>query len=174
MGAVETLIVWENLDVTRHYLRDSTGSEIIVHTHAPPAAANTSKVVENQSGINALSEVDRAKFIDKVTGLEMEQSRESQPMLEWLAENYTSMGAQLEVSLNYSKSRLHCIDFCLSLMVTVHHQQISRRISVSFLLVCVLFCFQRHFPSPFFSFSPSSPPLPLPLLPTTDTPFPRT
>ena len=100
MGAVETLIVWENLDVTRHYLRDSTGAEIIVHTHAPPAAANTSKVVENQSGINALSEVDRAKFIDKVTGLEMEQNREPQPMLEWLAENYTSMGAQLEVSPN--------------------------------------------------------------------------
>ncbi|GAA5827223.1 hypothetical protein JCM5353_007983 [Sporobolomyces roseus] len=103
MGAVETLIVWENLDVTRHYLRDSTGSEIIVHTHAPPAAANTSKVVENQSGINALSEVDRAKFIDKVTGLEMEQSRESQPMLEWLAENYTSMGAQLEFITNKSQ-----------------------------------------------------------------------
>lgn len=100
MGAVETLIVWENLDVTRHYLRDSSGSEVIVHVHAPPPSATTSKAAEAATGggINALSEVDRAKFIDKSTGLEMEQSREPQPMLEWLAENYTSMGAQLEVS----------------------------------------------------------------------------
>ncbi|GAA5938897.1 translation termination factor eRF1 [Sporobolomyces koalae] len=103
MGAVETLIVWENLDVTRHYLRDSTGAEIIVHTHAPPPAANQSKAAENATGINALSEVDRAKFIDKTTGLEMEQNRESQPLLEWLAENYTSMGAQLEFITNKSQ-----------------------------------------------------------------------
>ncbi|GAA6063648.1 hypothetical protein JCM10212_007048 [Sporobolomyces blumeae] len=103
MGAVETLIVWENLDVTRHYLRDSNGAEIIVHTHAPPASATTSKAAENATGINALSEVDRAKFIDKATGLEMEQSKEPQPLLEWLAENYTSMGAQLEFITNKSQ-----------------------------------------------------------------------
>lgn len=105
MGAVETLIVWENLDVTRHYLRDSSGSEVIVHVHAPPPSATTSKAAENATGggINALSEVDRAKFIDKSTGLEMEQSREPQPMLEWLAENYTSMGAQLEFITNKSQ-----------------------------------------------------------------------
>jgi peptide chain release factor subunit 1 len=102
MGAVETLIVWENLDVTRHYLRDSTGAEHIVHVHAPPPAANTSKAVSAevaaQGGINALSEQDRLKFLDKTTGLEMEQSKEPQPLLEWLAENYQNMGAQLEVS----------------------------------------------------------------------------
>ncbi|GAA5833932.1 hypothetical protein JCM3766R1_002476 [Sporobolomyces carnicolor] len=108
MGAVETLIVWENLDVTRHYLRDSTGAEHIVHVHAPPPAANTSKAVSAadnaaSGGINALSEQDREKFIDKQTGLEMEQSKESQPLLEWLAENYTSMGAQLEFITNKSQ-----------------------------------------------------------------------
>ncbi|GAA5897153.1 translation termination factor eRF1 [Sporobolomyces salmoneus] len=105
MGAVETLIVWENLDVTRHYLRDSTGAEHIVHVHAPPPAANTSKAAENAQGggINALSEQDRAKFLDKTTGLEMEQSKEPQPLLEWLAENYQSMGAQLEFITNKSQ-----------------------------------------------------------------------
>ncbi|GAA6014249.1 hypothetical protein JCM11491_005014 [Sporobolomyces phaffii] len=106
MGAIETLIVWENLDVTRHYLRDSTGAEVIVHVHAPAPAANTSKAASGEAqggGIAALSEMDRAKFIDKQTGLEMEQSREPQPMLEWLAENYTSMGAQLEFITNKSQ-----------------------------------------------------------------------
>lgn len=66
LGAVETLIVWENLDVTRHTLRTSTGAEVIVHTHAPPPTASNAKV-DGQTGINALSEKDREKFIDKVS-----------------------------------------------------------------------------------------------------------
>jgi peptide chain release factor subunit 1 len=86
LGAVETLIVWENLDVTRHILRDSHGAEIVVHTHAPPPTASNAKVEGPQSGIAALSEVDRAKFIDKETGLEMEQASEPQNLLEWLSE----------------------------------------------------------------------------------------
>ncbi|KAL1714160.1 hypothetical protein EV715DRAFT_295427 [Schizophyllum commune] len=45
LGAVETLIVWENLDITRY-------------------------------------EKDREKFIDKSTGLEMEQVQEPQALLE--------------------------------------------------------------------------------------------
>jgi peptide chain release factor subunit 1 len=73
MGAVETLIVWENLDVTRHVLRDSQGAEHIVYAHAPPPAASNNKN-EAAIGIAALSEIDRAKFIDKATGLEMEQA----------------------------------------------------------------------------------------------------
>lgn len=88
LGAVETLIVWENLDVTRHRLRDSNGAEIIVHTHAPPPVANNAKVEGVQTGINALSEVDRAKFIDKTTGLEMEQNGDPINLLEWFAEHY--------------------------------------------------------------------------------------
>lgn len=89
LGAVETLIVWENLDVTRHRLRDSNGAEIIVHTHAPPpTAANNAKVDGGQSGINGLSAVDREKFIDKTTGLEMEQAGEPMNLLEWFSEHY--------------------------------------------------------------------------------------
>ncbi|GAA5919384.1 hypothetical protein JCM1841_005981 [Sporobolomyces salmonicolor] len=103
MGAVETLIVWENLDVTRHVLRDSQGNEVVVHAHAPPPAANTSKVEGNQSGLAALSEVDRAKFMDKTTGLEMEQVQEPQNLLEWFSEKYKDFGAELEFVTNRSQ-----------------------------------------------------------------------
>lgn len=93
MGAVETLIVWENLDVTRHVLRDSSGAEIIVHTRAPPANSKTEGAT---SGIAALPEEERSKFLDKSTGLEMEQASEPQNLLEWLSEKYKDFGAELE------------------------------------------------------------------------------
>lgn len=32
LSAVETLIVWENLDITRHRLRDSQGREHVIYT----------------------------------------------------------------------------------------------------------------------------------------------
>ncbi|GAA5832742.1 hypothetical protein JCM11251_005747 [Rhodosporidiobolus azoricus] len=102
MGAVETLIVWENLDVTRHVLRDSQGKEVIVHTSAPPvnAAGNKSDAA---TGIAALSEVDRAKFIDPATGLEMEQAQEPTNLLEWFSEKYKEFGAELEFVTNRSQ-----------------------------------------------------------------------
>ena len=79
MGAVETLIVWENLDVTRYILRNAAGEEIIIH------------VAKDQ-------EKDREKFIDKSTGLEMEQAAEPMSLLEWFADKYKDFGATLEVS----------------------------------------------------------------------------
>jgi peptide chain release factor subunit 1 len=107
LGAVETLIVWENLDVTRHTLRDSNGAQVIIHTQAPPPTASNAAAASKDSNpssnatamsnaIAALSEVDRAKFIDATTGTEMEQAAEPQPLLEWLAENYQAFGATLE------------------------------------------------------------------------------
>jgi len=33
MGAVETLIVWENLDITRYVLRNAAGEEVIVYAN---------------------------------------------------------------------------------------------------------------------------------------------
>lgn len=107
MGAVETLIVWENLDVTRHVLRDSQGAEHIVYAHAPPPAASNNKN-EAQIGINALSEMDRAKFIDKATGLEMEQAAEPVNLLEWFSEKYKEFGAELEFVTNRYAPRLLC------------------------------------------------------------------
>ncbi|KAL8283398.1 hypothetical protein RQP46_005808 [Phenoliferia psychrophenolica] len=103
LGSVETLIVWENLDVTRHRLRDSNGAEIIVHTHAPPPVANNAKVEGVQTGINALSEVDRAKFIDKTTGLEMEQNGDPINLLEWFSEHYKEFGCEFELVTNRSQ-----------------------------------------------------------------------
>ncbi|KAI0303515.1 peptide chain release factor eRF1/aRF1 [Multifurca ochricompacta] len=93
LGAVETLIVWENLDITRFVLRNAAGvcdllkrvpEEIVVH-------------------VNREQEKDREKFIDKSTGLEMEQTQEPQPLLEWFAEKYKEFGANLEFVTNRSQ-----------------------------------------------------------------------
>ncbi|KAH9977318.1 peptide chain release factor eRF1/aRF1 [Lactifluus volemus] len=84
LGAVETLIVWENLDITRFILRNAAGEEIIVH-------------------VNKEQEKDREKFADKSTGLEMENSQEPQPLLEWFAEKYKEFGANLEFVTNRSQ-----------------------------------------------------------------------
>ncbi|KAI0032352.1 peptide chain release factor eRF/aRF subunit 1 [Vararia minispora EC-137] len=84
LGAVETLIVWENLDITRYVLRNAAGEEIIVHS-------------------NKEQEKDREKFMDKSTGLEMEQADEPQALLEWFAEKYKDFGANLEFVTNRSQ-----------------------------------------------------------------------
>ncbi|EPT00075.1 hypothetical protein FOMPIDRAFT_1023889 [Fomitopsis schrenkii] len=84
LGAVETLIVWENLDTTRYVLRNAAGEEIIIH-------------------VNKEQEKDREKFMDKSTGLEMEQACEPQSLLEWFAEKYREFGANLEFVTNRSQ-----------------------------------------------------------------------
>jgi peptide chain release factor subunit 1 len=84
LGAVETLIVWENMDITRYILRNAAGEDIIVYS-------------------NKEQEKDREKFIDKSTGLEMERSEESQPLLEWFADKYKDFGANLEFVTNRSQ-----------------------------------------------------------------------
>ncbi|KAK5109517.1 Eukaryotic peptide chain release factor subunit 1 [Meristemomyces frigidus] len=75
-GAAETLIVFENLEMTRWQLKPSEGGEIILHT-------------------TKAQESDRSLFLDKTTGQEMEVI-ESMAFLEWLAEKYRDFGAQLE------------------------------------------------------------------------------
>jgi peptide chain release factor subunit 1 len=52
---------------------------------------------------NKEQEKDREKFIDKSTGLEMEQSAEPQALLEWFAEKYKEFGANLEFVTNRSQ-----------------------------------------------------------------------
>ncbi|KAJ3785352.1 peptide chain release factor eRF/aRF subunit 1 [Lentinula boryana] len=84
LGAVETLIVWENLDITRYTLRNAAGEEIVVYA-------------------NKEQEKDREKFIDRSTGLEMEQADEPQSLLEWFAEKYKDFGANLEFVTNRSQ-----------------------------------------------------------------------
>lgn len=75
-GAAETLIVFENLEITRWILKSSSGSEIILHT-------------------TKQQEADRSIFMDKETGQEMEIIEQGS-MLEWLAEKYRDFGANLE------------------------------------------------------------------------------
>ncbi|KAJ3868694.1 peptide chain release factor eRF/aRF subunit 1 [Lentinula novae-zelandiae] len=84
LGAVETLVVWENLDITRYTLRNAAGEEIVVYA-------------------NKEQEKDREKFFDKSTGMEMEQADEPQSLLEWFAEKYKDFGANLEFVTNRSQ-----------------------------------------------------------------------
>jgi len=76
LGAAETLIVYENLEVTRWTLKTSEGSEVVLHT-------------------TKTQEQDRSQFMDKETGQEMEVV-EQVSFLEWLAEKYRDFGATLE------------------------------------------------------------------------------
>jgi peptide chain release factor subunit 1 len=78
MGAVETLIVFEGLDTLRYVLRNSANEEITVYSTP------------------ALKEKDNEKFMDKATGLEMEQAQEPGSLLEWFTENYKNWGCALE------------------------------------------------------------------------------
>ncbi|SCU88893.1 LAFA_0E15126g1_1 [Lachancea sp. 'fantastica'] len=75
LGAVETLIIFENLETIRYIFHDSEDNEII--RFAEP------------------EQEDKSYSIDKATGLEMEVVEE-QPLVEWLAENYKNYGANLE------------------------------------------------------------------------------
>ncbi|PWN37188.1 putative eukaryotic translational release factor 1 [Meira miltonrushii] len=77
LGAVEILIVWENLEIMRYVLKDSEGSQHVLM-------------------LTKEQEQDQSRFIDKATGVDMEQVEEPQSLLEWLAENYRQFGTNLE------------------------------------------------------------------------------
>jgi len=83
-GAVETLICWENLDIMRFTLRNhQSGEDNILH-------------------LTPEQEKDKTHFTDKVTGVEYELV-ESMPLLEYLANNYKSFGATLEIVTDRSQ-----------------------------------------------------------------------
>src|SRR5690606_11997570 len=83
MGAVKTLIVWENLDITRYTLKNPQTEEVKV-IHLNPNQAKDSK-----------------HFVDKTTDTKYEV--ESIPLLEWLANNYKNYGCSLEIITNRSQ-----------------------------------------------------------------------
>ena len=83
MGAVATLIVWENLAVYRIVLKNSAGT------------TKTLYLTEEQC-------TDSTYFKDPTTGQDME-TVEKDLFLEWLAENYKSFGASLEIVTNKSQ-----------------------------------------------------------------------
>ncbi|KAK3186516.1 translation termination factor eRF1 [Lecanicillium sp. MT-2017a] len=77
LGAVETLIIFESLDITRWKLKDSEGTEYTLHYNAQQEALN------------------KDKFLDKATGQDMDIVSQ-EPFIEWIAENYKDFGTTLE------------------------------------------------------------------------------
>jgi len=82
-GAVETLIVWENLEINRYLLKAPSGQEIVLH-------------------LNKEQEKDKSFFVDTATGADLEVI-EKLSLLEWFANNYKSFGAVLEFITNKSQ-----------------------------------------------------------------------
>lgn len=80
LGAVETLIVWENLDISRFVLTNtSTGSTKILY-------------------LNPVQEKIRSLFLGRdENGAEIElEVTEKMPLVEWFANNYMNFGTTLE------------------------------------------------------------------------------
>ncbi|CAI5988232.1 unnamed protein product [Closterium sp. NIES-65] len=84
MGAVEILIVWENLDVNRYTLKNAVTGEIVIK--------NLSKE----------QEADQSNFREAETGAELEV-QEKTSLLEWFAEGYKKFGCTLEFVTNKSQ-----------------------------------------------------------------------
>lgn len=83
MGAVETLIVWETLDIARYVLKVPNAEDKILHL--------TPEEQRNQ-----------ANFKDPVTGADLEVI-EKMSLLEWFANNYKKFGCTLEFVTNKSQ-----------------------------------------------------------------------
>jgi peptide chain release factor subunit 1 len=84
MGAVEILIVWENLEIMRYMLKNNSTNETKILFLKPE------------------EEKDKTHFMDKETGIELELI-ESIALLEWLANNYKGFGATLEIITDKSQ-----------------------------------------------------------------------
>ena len=84
MGAIETLIVWEDLPINKLTLK------------------NTSTGAMDERYLTEEQEQDSKNFIDKETGAELEV-QEKVPMLEWLANNFRKFGCTLEIITNKSQ-----------------------------------------------------------------------
>uniref|UniRef100_A0A2A6CGE0 Eukaryotic peptide chain release factor subunit 1 n=1 Tax=Pristionchus pacificus TaxID=54126 RepID=A0A2A6CGE0_PRIPA len=81
MGAIETLICWENLDIMRYKLKNGATGEEKVMTLRPDEEKN---------------------FTDPATQTELEVV-ENMPLLEWLANSYKGFGAALEIVTDKSQ-----------------------------------------------------------------------
>jgi len=84
MGAVETLILWENLDVQRFTLKDKDIEEPQTKFLRPE------------------QEKDKKNFTNPTTGTDLEIV-ERMPLIEWLANNYKTFGTSLEIITDKSQ-----------------------------------------------------------------------
>ncbi len=76
-GAVEVLIVWENLDIVRYVLKTPSGEKNVLFLRPEQAK-------------------EKAHFIHRETGAELEVE-ESMVLLEWFANNYKNFGTNLQI-----------------------------------------------------------------------------
>jgi peptide chain release factor subunit 1 len=83
-GAVETLIVWENLDVNRYVLKNVVTGEVLI------------------KHLNKEQEADQSNFRDAETNAELEV-QEKPSLLEWFANEYKRFGCTLEFVTNKSQ-----------------------------------------------------------------------
>ncbi|CAA0836933.1 Eukaryotic peptide chain release factor subunit 1-3 [Striga hermonthica] len=94
MGAVETLIVWENLDMTRFILKNTTTGKILIKNLTKDQAA------------------DQKKFRDATMNAELE-AQENILLLEWFANEYWKFGCTLEFVINKcQEGSQFCRGFC--------------------------------------------------------------
>ncbi|KAK9152968.1 hypothetical protein Sjap_000448 [Stephania japonica] len=84
MGAVEILIVWENLDINRYILKNTVSGETVI------------------KHLNKDQEADQSKLRDAATGAELEVV-EKMSVLEWFANEYKKFGCNLEFVTNKSQ-----------------------------------------------------------------------
>ncbi|MBA0616884.1 hypothetical protein Godav_026371 [Gossypium davidsonii] len=84
MGAVEILIVWENLDINRFMLKNSVTGEVVI------------------KHLNKEQEADMTNFQDSSNSADLEV-QEKMPLLEWFANEYKRFGCSLEFVTNKSQ-----------------------------------------------------------------------
>ncbi|KAA8538031.1 hypothetical protein F0562_027389 [Nyssa sinensis] len=123
MGAVETLIVWENLDINRYVLKNSSTGEIVI------------------KHLNKDQEADQNNFRDSATSAELEV-QEKLTLLEWFANEYKRFGCTLEFVTNKSqegsqfcrgrwgKSVHQYANSCAFCYSSVDNQEVSRRVLI--------------------------------------------
>ena len=110
MGAVETLIVWENLDCTRYVLRNASGGTSWLFFLLPllPLLLTLTLVSclvlveETTIFLRKEQESNQELFKDKLTGEALE-TVDAIPLIEWFAENYKRFGTNLEIVTNKSQ-----------------------------------------------------------------------
>ena len=85
MSALETIIVWEDLEIVRYDLKNAAGKTSVVFLNSEADKAKA-----------------RAQFVDPVTDADLEIVDKC-TLVEWFANNYKSFGATLEYVTNRSQ-----------------------------------------------------------------------
>ena len=104
MGAVETLICWENLDIQVFFfcqgqiasLQQMISINLFLFHLQRVTLKNHSTGEEKILFLNSEQEKDKTHFMDQESGVELELE-DNMPLLEWLANNYKRFGAALEI-----------------------------------------------------------------------------